>query len=469
MLWLQMQLQLQLQWRTKILRSVWSRRDLSIYGRINIVKTLALSKLVFISSVMETPKNFATEVNKIVFDFIWKQKPAKIKKTTLIKKKSDGGLGMKDFVLFDKALKLTWVKRLCSDSDAPWKYIPKSSLSTVGGTELFQCNYDYNLLDLNDHLPEFYKQIIHHWQKIVSTTPHSKTEILSQTIWNNKFITIDKKMVYLPHWQQAGINQISDLYDEHENCFLPFLSLRNKYTLNCNFLQYHGLISAIPQSWKKLLHVNSGDSTTPSPPICTITCKMLYDKLLTLENLPPPTSERKLLSYGIAKENLNKVYLLPFKATKEVKLAIFQHKIIHNILATNSILYKMKKIASPACPFCLSDSQNIRHLFISCPQASSFWDKFQSWYSTLSNESLLLSEQEVLFGIIRPCAYRLALNHLIMLGKYFLYINALNNMAFVFSDFISLVQDKMEIERYIAATLNGEREFQQKWKFFLTS
>ena len=35
---------------------VWSRRDLSIFGGINIVKTLALSKLVFISSVMETPK-----------------------------------------------------------------------------------------------------------------------------------------------------------------------------------------------------------------------------------------------------------------------------------------------------------------------------------------------------------------------------------------------------------------------------
>ena len=71
---------------------------------------------------------------------------------------------------------------------------------------------------------------------------------------------------------------------------------------------------------------------------------MLYNKLLTLENLPPPTSE-KLLSHGITKENLNKIYLLPFKATKEVKLAIFQHKIIHNILATNSNLYKMKKVA----------------------------------------------------------------------------------------------------------------------------
>ena len=146
---------------------------------------------------------------------------------------------------------------------------------------------------------------------------------------------------------------------------------------------------------------------------------------------------------------------------------MFQHKIIHNILAPNSILlYKMNKVASPSCPFRPSDSQNIRHLFISCPQVSSFWYKFKSWYSTVSNASLLLSKPVVLFGITRPCTHRLTLNHLIVLGKYFLYINALNNTMFVFSDFISLVQDKIEIEKYIAAMLNGEMEFQQKWKCF---
>ena len=235
-------------------------------------------------------------------------------------------------------------------------------------------------------------------------------------------------MVYLPYWHRAGIKQISHLFDEHENCFMRFFSLRNKYSLNCNFLQYYSLWTAIPQSWKNmLLRVNSGESTTPPLPICTITWKMLYDKLLTLENLPPPTAEKKLLSYGIAKENLNKIYLLPFSAAQEIKLAMFQHKIIHNILATNTILYKMKKVASPSCPFCPSDSQNIRHLFISCPQASSFWYKFQSWYSTVSKASVLLSEPEVLFGITRPCAHRLTLDHLIILDKYFLYINALIN------------------------------------------
>ena len=116
--------------------NMWSQRDLSIVGRINIIKTLALSKLVFICSVMNTPKDFSKEVNKITFDFIWNHKPAKIKKATLIKQKTAGGLDMKDFSLFDKALKLNWVKRLCSNSDAPWQYIPKSLLADVGGTEL---------------------------------------------------------------------------------------------------------------------------------------------------------------------------------------------------------------------------------------------------------------------------------------------------------------------------------------------
>ena len=77
--------------------NMWSQRDLSIVGRINIITTLALSKLVFICSVMKTPKDFSKEVNKITFDFIWNHKPAKIKKTTLIKQKNSWWLGNEGF------------------------------------------------------------------------------------------------------------------------------------------------------------------------------------------------------------------------------------------------------------------------------------------------------------------------------------------------------------------------------------
>ena len=67
---------------------MWSQRDLSIVGGINMIKTLALSKLVFICSVVSTPKDFSKEVNRIAFDFIWNHKPAKIKRTTLFRQKN---------------------------------------------------------------------------------------------------------------------------------------------------------------------------------------------------------------------------------------------------------------------------------------------------------------------------------------------------------------------------------------------
>ena len=39
----------------KKLLNIWSQRDISVYGKTNLLKSLALSKLVFIGSEMETP------------------------------------------------------------------------------------------------------------------------------------------------------------------------------------------------------------------------------------------------------------------------------------------------------------------------------------------------------------------------------------------------------------------------------
>ena len=100
---------------------------------------------------------------------------------------------MIDFTLFDKALKITWVKRLCSDDNRPWKLIPLSLLSKPGGKVLFHCNYNIKYLPTNEHLPKFYQDIISYWQEI--TTPKVKEEIMNQIIWNNRNILVDGKPV----------------------------------------------------------------------------------------------------------------------------------------------------------------------------------------------------------------------------------------------------------------------------------
>ena len=97
---------------------------------------------------------------------------------------------MKDFALFKKALKLNWVKRLCSNSDAPWQYIPKSLLATVGGLEVFKCNYEIGQLNLSKCLPAFYHEIITFWQDVIASNPKSKNDVLEQIVWNKKFIIL---------------------------------------------------------------------------------------------------------------------------------------------------------------------------------------------------------------------------------------------------------------------------------------
>ena len=51
----------------------------------------------------------------------------------------------------DKALKITWVKRLCSNDNRPGKLIPLSLLSKRGDKR-FHCNYNIKYLPINEHL-----------------------------------------------------------------------------------------------------------------------------------------------------------------------------------------------------------------------------------------------------------------------------------------------------------------------------
>ena len=197
---------------------------------------------------METPIFFVDEVNIIILDFIWDHKPPKIKYTTLIKTKQEGGLDMKYFSLFKQALKLNWVKQLCSIPYTQWQYIPKSLLGNIGGSELFKCNYDIGQLCLSKCLPALYQEIITFGQDVIASNPKNKNDVLEQIIWNNKFIKPDKKSMYLQHWCYAGILKINDIFDTQQNCFPSFDSFRNKSNARCNFLQYFSLVNAIPQS-----------------------------------------------------------------------------------------------------------------------------------------------------------------------------------------------------------------------------
>jgi len=196
----------------------------------------------------------------------------------LIKSKESGGLNLVDFTLFDKALKISWVKCLCSEGNQPWKFIPLHFLSGVSGTLVFRCNYDLKYLNLSAKLPTFYKDIpvISHWQELNKVVPTTKKDVLSRSIWNNQFITINKASVYFRNWHHGGFHKLSSLLDEKDDRFLSFNEFSRKFKVQCNILQYHGLLSAISSEWKKHLKQEQQATTVILPEIDKLTCKAIF-------------------------------------------------------------------------------------------------------------------------------------------------------------------------------------------------
>ena len=170
--------------------NLWSQRVLSLYGKITIAKTLGLSKMIFSSACLPNPPHIVSNVDKMVTAFVWNNKPAKVKRESMIGPKEIGGLDLPDYESIKKSLLVAWVKRMIDGSDENWMAIPSYYLKNVGGTFVFDCNYDVDLLDLKG-LPEFYVDILRAWSEIKNECmPEEHLQIRDEILWNNKNITI---------------------------------------------------------------------------------------------------------------------------------------------------------------------------------------------------------------------------------------------------------------------------------------
>ena len=128
----------------------------------------------------------------------------------------------------------------------------------------------------------------------------------------------------------------------------------------------------------------------------------------------------------------------------------------------------MKKKQQPDCPYCYNIDQTPLHISVECSIAKSFWNKFTKWYNATCGGNIALELNEIIYGVLRYTSSSLSLNHLIIIGKHFLYINAVHDEKRPqFTDFVTFVNEKIELEKYIAITTNKLLSFNKKWSNFL--
>ena len=129
---------------------------------------------------------------------------------------------------------------------------------------------------------------------------------------------------------------------------------------------------------------------------------------------------------------------------------MFQYKIIHKILATKVSLFRAEICDNNVCPQCLTDIHSLDHMFLHCPSAIAFWKTFQSWYANKTKQSLKLSNSMILYGFFDNIEHRYAFNHAILIGKFSIYCSCLNDEKLSFDSFLTLLREKLNIQKEIA-------------------
>ena len=94
---------------------------------------LGISQLIYSASNLPVPAGIEDSVKTKCFNFLWRNKKDKIKRSGLYQDTSKGGLRMTDMGLMFKSLKLAWIPRILSAGKRNRCTVPDHHFRKMGG------------------------------------------------------------------------------------------------------------------------------------------------------------------------------------------------------------------------------------------------------------------------------------------------------------------------------------------------
>lgn len=186
----------------------WKKRKLTLFGICSIINTLAVPKLIYLSTILELPEeNYIKNINRLIFNFLWNNHD-RIERNTVIGDIKDGGIGLIDIGSKSKALKAAWVPRLLKTKHAINDFVNSFFKELNIDIRCISITSEISIkkFDIVQKMPQFYKEIFSCFN-ICKTRPEFKTteSFLKQPIWSNSSFTYKGKTVCFKNWIKSGI------------------------------------------------------------------------------------------------------------------------------------------------------------------------------------------------------------------------------------------------------------------------
>ena len=352
----------------------WKRRNITPIGKICIIKTLLLSKLVHFFIALPNPSfKLIKEIETMLFSFLWCGKRDKVKRTKIIQKYEEDGLKMINVKAFMDSMKLSWLKRLFT-SKADWSYIALTQLPEV--TKLLTYGKEKLEILRNRISNPFYKDVISALVRFVKDHKPTNDEILTESIWFSDHAGFPRSII--KEWDKRGLRFICDLFDPYSGCLYSKQDIKEIYNIEMTFLCYERLIRELPQSLRSSRERHIIAPNIPFKIQAVVNkekfSKRAYEtfiKALVQENIKVDERIKRKWENEIGQHTAGSLTSL-IHATKSCYLRYLHYKIISRIFPTNRLLFAMKITSSSECSFCQGETETLSHLFWNCPDVQKF-------------------------------------------------------------------------------------------------
>ena len=441
----------------------WSKRNLTPFGKIVVLKSLILSKIVHILTSLPSPsKKLIKELNSLFYNFLWDGKPDKIKRSIGRQKLINGGIQMIDLEAFDQSLKLSWLRRLFN-SQSKWKELIQAKYPKIFDIPKFGNNFVEKLFeniqnpfwgDVINYLMKYTKKFYMNYKDCVSSCSflfNENMKIGKSCIKNN--ILIEHNIFYIFQLKEG------------EN-FLNHNEFSRKYNIQINFLHYRSIIAAVKKYSSKFPIENTTKPHSFQPHLIVIMktkkgVSPIYQEIIKLDYIKPSTIKWQSVTEITTEQWMNSFIKLK-TSTSDTKLRWLQYRILHSILTTNRSVSKFKLDQSDLCQFCNAHSETIHHLIWSCQEVNKFWKDLATLLNRRCNHThnFTFNEILVIFGISNQIKTDNVCDLIILMAKYFIYRCKVQRTKLNLQYFIKEVYNRYLVEKII---YENAQEFRNSW------